>query len=497
MTMEQEFSIWEAAAAGGSPSDQRAAWTQSRRLNGTLSRSRAAFAQLGRLLESELGVEVDAATGTPVSYWGTDASKPCLAVWPLVVDASRAEAVAAWLARRAPPLGLVVLDHQRERVYAPELRFTSTIRVEEDRIVGVLYAQPARSNAVEKAVADAIAPELSRHGFVRRSSAIFERSFPAGRILLAIEAIEAGALWDVGVDVGVVFEEARKILSGVEGLQPHFLPGAPSMVSPLQVLASATESTRRLFTSRPPGRYALPSTDLSDASRLAEKQVAPMLAAITHEKWFEDPKTAIGLYLDLYLQQGEALAGFEFVCMEDLILANIYQPKRLGPLFRKRVQAERDFSASVPAPSRWSTVEGLQKLYAHLAKPNPKAIRTETLVTAPGLAGEIERSERANSARGLLKRLVLPALVLKMMAWLAANAATAGGTAILALSTSFNLAALVLTAVALYAATPPATGRHWLRWILPWATFIPYASAIVLIYVSLRLAAQTRKNSIA
>ena len=370
-------------------------------------------------------------------------------------------------------------------------QFTSEVEVTDDRIVGVLRATPWNPLAIEQAVADALEAELIRHGYARAAHGRFERTFPAGRISLAVAATPSGQSVGVAFEVEVTFDEPRRRLRAMTTLEGHYLPGAPTMVSTLQQIAGATQQTRHLAAAHAPGHQLFSASDANAAAQLARDHAVPLLAALTEQSWYEDPRAVIRMVVDLLLAQDQVPAGFEFVCMEDLILAHQHEPERFAALVRKRVDIERRFGAAMPSARRWSTVEGLQKLRTALLESSPAAAATAREIPRD-FPDETEDVARADVATRLLKLFVLPALVLKSCAWLALLASWQGEQPIQILSSSLHLAGVALAMVAIFMAAPTVHPQRWLRWLLPLSGLVPYAGMAVLVYLAVRLTGATR-----
>jgi hypothetical protein len=395
--------IWDASAPAAMPADVTDAARIFDRLAGTEAQSRAVFKRLGEALWAKFGPGPDADPDDDEnivfeddpSEWGANLSAPCPAVWNLWIATDRVDDVLPFLIAKARTMGLVVLDPQNAILSKPRppssgpaetaktpaspgpvLR--SEVSIKDGHIVSALYAVPSAAEKFEQTVSDALLGTLEEHGFERTSRGRFERPFPAGELAISIsaEALD-GQRTGIEVQVEVTWFLTRKLLAAIPGLPKNsYLPHAPSMVSPLQDLAFGSPATQDLFAHQPPGRHALVARDLAEAAQGVRTDVIPMLAAVTAEEkpWFQDPKTVMDLHLRFYLDKDQAPAGFEFVCMEDLILARLVNSPLFKELAKKRVHAEKVYAATVPRPSRWSTADSLKHVYSHTRKnipPNP------------------------------------------------------------------------------------------------------------------------------
>lgn len=345
---------------------------------------------------------------------------------------------------------------------------------------------PATARQYEKTVADVIEGDLRSHAFRRTTPSKFERRFPGGNLTLrvraeALDQAQTGLL----VDVEVMFFFARRLLQANPALKKYYLPSAPSMLSPLQLLAASSPGTDALFVTDPPGPYTLVAANLAHATALARKSVIPMLAALTENAspWFEDPKTVVDLQLKCYLSHEQAPAGFEFVCMEDLILARLCGSGQLEKLAIKRFQAEQRFAASGTPGRRWSSAEGLQQVYRYAVEqiqPN------EWLCLPSPAASPAAGIGQASESLGLQRfwvRLALLVQALPLAAWLAwlQWPALFPGL-ILALA-----ACLATGAYALHGASRLMPGHPLFQAALPLCVLLPPLHIAALAWTGLRL----------
>ena len=491
--MDLVLHLWEARVAGRLPSDLEDAERQRSRLAGTQADSRAAFQRFGRAVNAALAQAGLAATppfADDPSDWGADLGTPCPAVWELSVAADRATQVLPLLASKAVAMGLVLLDPAHSIVHRPKEmppQFKSTVRVEDDRIVGVLQLVLTRAQEFEKACAGALAARLGAHGFRNAQANEFERTFPGGKLILAIGATELDERSvGVQVDVCVRFDATKELLAKVPGAQGSYLPGAPTIHSPLQLLASGSEATARLFVGREVGRHTIIASTTAQAVERTTAEVVPMLAVVLDDAqpWFQDPKTVIEMHLQFFLEQSQAPAGFEFVCMEDLILAQAFKPGLLKQLHQKRRQMELDFARMVPPPSRWSTAEGLDRVYAFAAKEIPPnaGLRGPAPASAGGTGGS-----SMPAAKGSALMLVIAALLLNGV-WLALATTASGSKLWASLQGPAYWLALLLSAVAIYQAARSAFGPAWVKFVLALTILVAPIHALVLAYLAWRLA---------
>ena len=273
----------------------------------------------------------------------------------------------------------------------------------------------------ESVVTDVLAGTLEHHDFIRAGANGFQRPFPGGLLALKVRAEglkrpSDGDLPQVGIVVAVevTWYLTKKLLAAMPGLKSAYLPSAPSMVSPLQVLAASSPGTDALFVEHEPTAFTLIASSRADAALMARQHVIPMLAAVTDNAapWFQNPRTMIDMQLRFYMSHEQTPAGFEFVCMEDLILARLCDSPLLKKLAKKRFEVEQRLAAAAPQARRWSSADALRKVYTHTSQHvRPNAWLSWLRADLPPV-GDKQAFEQLQAGY----RLVLAALALNTLA---------------------------------------------------------------------------------
>lgn len=500
--------IWQARGPSVMPVDLEDAARMVERLGGAQAKSRAAFKRLGDVLWDRFGpapgtdpddAQAHVFAGDP-SDWGQDLNAPCPALWNLWINPGRVGDVVPFLTTRATALGLVVLDPQNAILSRPRLcasrsappaapMLRSEVVVTQDKIIGVLYAVPTEAEKFEQAVADTLFPALQEHGFGRGPGSSFERPFPAGKLAITITAEELDEQHTgIEVQVEVTWHLTRRLLAAIPDVEGSYLPGAPSVASPLQMLAFGTPATQALFADRAPGSFTLVVRSQEEAAQRAGQEVIPMLAAVTQEPipWFESPRALMDVYLHFFLDANQAPAGFEFVCMEDLILARLIGSPLLGQLAQKRIQTEREYAAQVPPLNRWSSAQGLQRVYAHVrshVQPNPWLCIPESLEMQ-----DMSEAQVLQHLRGLRFSLGI-ALALNLVCGVFMVGLAFDWPVLGAWIVGLAIVTALVSALSIRHAAKVVYPSRWLGAVLPLTALLPPVHIAVLAYLTWRLRA--------
>lgn len=234
---------------------------------------------------------------------------------------------------------------------------------------GALYSVTyGVADECKKAVADTLSGTLEDHGFKRTGKGGFERAFPAGKLTITVLANDLDDQHvGVNVMVGVSWFLTRRLLAAMADVQGSYMPKAPAVASPLQLLASGSPGTQALFADQAPGEFALVVSDRAEAEQRARQELIPMLAVVTDQAipWFENPRFVIEQCLALYLDKGHEPAGFQFICMEDLILARLTNARRFDELAARRIEREQAYASKAASSNRSISAEGMDRVYRH------------------------------------------------------------------------------------------------------------------------------------
>ena len=238
--------------------------------------------------------------------------------------------------------------------------------IKDGALYSVIYGV---ADECQQAVADALSSTLEDHGFKRTAKDCFERPFPTGKLTITVLAYDLDDQHiGVNVMVGVSWFLTRKLLAAITDVQGSYMPKAPAVASPLQLLASGSPGgTQALFVDQAPGEFALVVSDRAEAEQRARQELIPMLAVVTDQAtpWFENPRFVIEQCLAFYLDEDQAPAGFQFICMEDLILARLTNSRRFEELAAKRIKHEQSYASKAASSNRSTSAEGMDRVYRH------------------------------------------------------------------------------------------------------------------------------------
>jgi hypothetical protein len=354
---------------------------------------------------------------------------------------------------------------------------------------------PSRAAQFESVVADALAGTLEHHDFNRAGDNGFKRPFPGGLLAVKVRAEElehSRELKDfdtpqvgIVVAVEVTWYLTKQLLAAMPDLKSAYLPGAPSMVSPLQMLAASSPGTDALFVDYGPAAFTLIINSRADVALLVRQHVIPMLAAVTDDAapWFQNPRTVLDMQLGFYMSHEQAPAGFEFVCMEDLILARLCGSPLLEKLAKKRFEVEQRLAAVAPQMRRWSNAEALRRVFSHTSEHiRPNAWLSRLPNGLPPVADKKALEQLQVSRRVVVAALALNAvtIVLVMLASFQAWPAPVVAAGVVGV--------LLASAWAIWQAGGLLFGGQALRSGLPLSVLLPPVHTGVLAFLVWRMA---------
>lgn len=361
--MRVMFYLWEAQPTKELPSNLEETLSEFYDKVGTIAKSRQAFFNFGKAVMHTIRrsrPELASAFVDDPSDWGSNLSLSCLAIWELSVSSEAVEVLKPLMAKVAKAANLVLLDSRDlPASLVPPVAHPIVYPSDDKDILfrgGAIFlsdisnsdeiSQIAQKFIPVKICADALVSTLIPYGFTRQDDHSFERASQHGKVIIQFRPIDVYGTPTkmISVDVGIVFSEAKKILSNISDVGTEEALCLPSMGTQLQTLAFSLNTPKDFFDEVPNANWTIHASTTEEVLSNTRQYIRPLLKIFKEQSlWFENPKEFTAVYLEHFLKKNQLPAGFNFLGTEDLILTQLYMPERLTDVYKKRRAIELAF----------------------------------------------------------------------------------------------------------------------------------------------------------